>query len=814
MLLSLKWLREFVPYTGGAEELGEKLTMLGLELDELIHPYKELEALVVGHVLECGRHPDADKLSVCKVDVGSEVLDIVCGAPNVARGQYVVVAPVGAALPGGLVIKKAKLRGQPSHGMICSERELGLSDEHSGIMVLEELLPGSTFTPGQAAVEAMNLDTEVLDISITPNRPDCLSVLGLAREAALAWNLPLSLPELDRSGVEATSKALDGLGLEVESGEVAQLYMLQAIEGVKAGKSPAWLRWRLNACGLRSISNIVDVTNYVMLELGQPLHSFDFAKVRGGRVGVALAKEGERLVTLDGQERVLKARDITIRDAEGPIGLGGVMGGANSEIDDASTAVLLESAVFNPSNIRFTSKRLDLPSDAAYRFERGVDQAMTAFALERAALLIARLGGGRMAQKPLSVEPKPLAPPQITLRQGRAEALAGVKFDTSFCHSTLTGLGCKLEPAGQYDGAVWRVTPPSWRGDITREADLIEELARVYGVDRIPETLPRIGRGMDKAGPVQPKHKFFSSVKRWAAGLGLNEAVNYSFVGHKDLDFLGLPQEGRISISNPLSSELDVLRTALAPGLLNTLRNNLAQGEGSLRIFELAAAFHADPESPFGTGVREDATLGIMLYGERFASPWPQQAEDMDYLDLKGFVEHLFAHLHLGAPVFRAAGLPGGAALPWLSPAVEALLDGKALATLGRVRGDLADACHARKDVWLAEIKLDPVYEIWARTQIAFSPLPVYPPVRRDITVIAPLELESGAILAAIAAARPQHMAEAKLVDLYSPKDSKERNLTYRLTFRRPDRTLQDAEVDKERDKVAKSLKDNLPVRI
>lgn len=315
---------------------------------------------------------------------------------------------------------------------------------------------------------------------------------------------------------------------------------------------------------------------------------------------------------------------------------------------------------------------------------------------------------------------------------------------------------------------------------------------------------------MAKAGPEPSRHAFFCGVKRWAAGLGLNEAVNYSFVGHKDLDFLGLPKEKRISIMNPLSSEQDALRTALAPGLLNTLRNNLAQGNSSLRVFEVAAAFTEDPDSAFGTGVREEARLGLMLHGERFASGWPQRAEDIDYLDLKGLVEHLFAHLHLPAPLFRKAQSP----LPWLSPAVEVLLDGRQLGSLGRVKPDLADAYHAKKDVWLAEILLDELYALRSTAAIAFTPLPVYPPVRRDITVIAPPELESDAILAAISAARPQHLAEAKLVDLYTPRAANERNLTYRLTFRNPDRTLQDAEVDKERDKVAKSLMENLPVRI
>lgn len=810
MLLSLNWLREFVPYEGTAEELGDKLTMLGLELDELRRPYKELEELVVGYVQECGRHPDADKLSVCKVDVGTKILDIVCGAPNVAQGQYVVVVPVGATLPGGLKIKKAKLRGQPSNGMICSERELGLSDDHNGIMVLQDLLEGP-FTPGQKATDAMNLDMEVLDIGITPNRPDCLSVLGLAREVAMAYNLPLTLPRLDREGIDMSGKGLEGLKLEVESAEVAPFYQLRAIEGLKTDRSPAWMRWRLNACDLRSISNIVDVTNYVMMELGQPLHSFDFSKVRGGKVRVALAEEGEKLLTLDGQERTLTRRDITIRDAERAIGLGGVMGGENTEIDDQSTSVMLEGAIFNTSSIRHTAKRLNLPSDAAYRFERGVDQGMTAYALERAALLIAKLGGGKLCADALTQELAPIRERNITLRKKRAEKLIGVALDAPFCSQTLTSIGCTVKEAGQDDGAeAWTVIPPSYRSDLEREADLIEELARVYGVDRIPETLPAVTRTMDKASPVLPMHNFLTRVKNWASGLGLNEAVNYSFVGHKDLDFLGVAKEGRVSIMNPLSADLDVLRPVLAPGLLNTLRNNLSHGASGLRIFEVAAGFTVDTENRSDTGVHEEARLGLMVYGDRYSAAWPQKSEDMDYLDAKGFVEHLLAWLNLDGVEFKnSENAPA-----WLKPCVDIFVRNKYAGNIGRVKPEMADAFHARKDVWLAELLLDTLYELSQKIKPGFNPLPVYPQIRRDITVIAPLNMESAVIMAAISSARPDNLEDVQLVDLYVPKDSKERNLTYRLVFRHPGRTLQDAEVDKVRDKVANSLVDKLGVRI
>lgn len=806
MLLSLNWLREFVPYTGTAEDLGAKLTMLGLELDELVRPFADLEELVVGYVEERAQHPDADKLSVCKVNVGTELLDIVCGAPNVEKGQYVVVAPVGATMPGGLKIKKAKLRGQPSNGMICSERELGLSDDHNGIMVLQDLLEGP-FTPGEKAIKALRLDTEVLDIGITPNRADCLSVLGLAREVAMAFDLPLTLPELDYSKIDSSLPVCD-VKLDITNPDLSPVYHLKAVEEVKVGRSPAWLRWRLHACGLRSISNVVDVTNYILMELGQPLHSFDFGKVNGASVQVASAADGEKFTTLDGQERTLSQRDITIRDAKAAIALAGVMGGQNSEITDESKAVLLESAVFNPVNIRHTSKRLDISSDAAYRFERGVDYATSVYALERAAIMICSLAGGKTSKANIGDTFKQWSTPLITLRHKRAESLIGVILAPEFCEKTLTSLGCVVKKLENSSDIVWQVTPPSHRYDLEREADLIEELARVYGVDRIPELVPAVTRPLERAGLPMPRHKFYSKVKRWAAGCGLNEAINYSFVGHKDLDQLGLPPEGRISIMNPLSAELDVLRPMLAPGLLNTLRNNVAQGAAGLRVFELAAAFSADPSSE--TSAKENARLGLLLYGDRYSTAWPRKQEDADYLDIKGFVESFITWLDLPAAEFKMSEQPAA----HLLPCVDVLVRGNCVGQIGRVRPEMAENFHARKDVWLAELDLDALYDMHIKVKTVFKTLDVYPPVRRDITVIAPLALTSADILAAIYAAKPANMVEAYMLDLFRKEGESERNLTYRMVFRHAERTLQDAEVDKARDKTVAALTASLGVRV
>jgi len=386
MLLSLSWLREFVPYEGTAQELGDRLTMLGLELEEIVRPYDAIAPIVVGHVVECVDHPESDHLHICKVDAGQgELLDIVCGAPNVAAGQKVPVALVGTTMPGGLVIKKAKLRGAPSFGMICSERELGLTEDHSGIMVLPD-----SAVPGTRLVDTLELDREVLDISITPNRADCLSVLG---ETALAFNLPLTIPELPLC---EDGPARDLPSVEVSDPELCNLYAGRVIAGVKIAPSPMRIRHRLHAVGVRPISNIVDVTNYILFECGQPLHSFDLDKLRGNRIIVSPAAQGEKIVTLDGQERTLDPRDLCIRDAERAVALAGVMGGQATEIDDASTNVFLESAVFRPGTIRKTSRRLGLSSESSYRFERGIDHKRSIWALDRACAMMVAAAGGKV----------------------------------------------------------------------------------------------------------------------------------------------------------------------------------------------------------------------------------------------------------------------------------------------------------------------------------------------------------------------------------------------------------------------------------
>ncbi len=796
MLLSLSWLREFVPYEGTAEALADRLTMLGLELEEIVHPFKEISSIVVGKVIECTPHPNSDHMHVCKVDAGQgELLPIVCGAPNVAAGQTVPVALVGTVMPGGMVIKKAKLRGEPSHGMICSERELGLSENHEGILILPD-----TLKVGDRLVDALDLDREVLDIDVTPNRADCLSVIGLAREVAVAFNLPMSVPDrpLILSRVDVPHPTI-----EIDDAALCPLYLGRVISSVKIAPSPLAMRCRLHAAGVRAISNVVDVTNYILMECGQPLHSFDLGQIRGGRVIIKTASEGERFTTLDGQERVLCAKDLTIRDTDGAVGLAGVMGGLASEITDRSAAVFLEAAIFHPATIRGTARRLNLHSEASFRFERGVDQNHCRWSLDRACAMMQELAGGIVSDRLCASEPAPFKPAIISYRPARCTWLLGEDPGQKFSRRVLSGLGCSIEEKGE----TWEVTQPSWRPDLTRECDLIEEVARYYGMDRVKPVLPGIERQIDDAGAPETGYAFLDGLRRWCSGIGLNEAINYSFTGNRDLDLLQLPSDDRIQVMNPLSADQDVLRTVLAPGLLHTLSTNMRQGAVSARFFEIARVFHKDAASY--TTVRETPMLGIMLSGRRFDTAWPQKAGELDYLDLKGVCESLLRHLNLPAMSVRLLDEH-----PYYVPCVEIRVSDTVIGHMGRMRPAVADKYEARWPVWMAELNLENLRSLRDAAVFAFQSLPVFPAVRRDVTFLCDPSMQAQTILDAIWQHASPLLVEASMVDLYVPDDKATRNLTFRLTFRHAAKTLKDVEADKERDRLVSLLEKHLGVRV
>lgn len=799
MLLSLKWLREFVPFEGTDEELGDKLTMLGLELEEVIHPFEHMENVVVGHVVECDRHPEAEKLSITKVDVGeAELLPIVCGAPNVAQGQKVAVAKIGAVLPGDFKIKKAKLRGQLSMGMICAEDELGLGDSHAGIMVLDDALE-----VGTPLTEALDLDTVVFDIGVTPNRADCNSVLGLAREAALAFGLELNLPKVNLQ--EAEEKSEDLVTIKVDDPDQCPIYQARVIKDVKIGPAPAWMRYRLIAIGQRPINNMVDISNYAMFELGHPTHAFDMDLLKGDEIRIGQAKDGDTLKTLDDQDRKLIESDLLIWDAERPVALAGVMGGANTEVHDETTNVLLECAVFNPPSVRKTARRLSLPSEASYRFERGVDHGLAQYCCDRVAAFMGEYGGGTVLKGASVAEPKPWKNNHLNFRRERCEKLLGLELTDDFCRTTIKGMGCTID---ETDPADWKIEAPSHRLDLEREVDIFEEIARVYGMDRIPAVLPHVSKSLDAIGKEDTRFSFNMMLKHWGRGIGLREAINYSFVGQDDLDMLGLPTDNRVPVMNPLSEDQNVMRTVLAPGLLQNVRTNVGQNASRLRLFEVAHVFHADAQSE--TTVTEPGRLGLLVYGRLNRERWPWPADDnAGYADLKGTVEHLLQHLGLPEAEYRLAE-----GHSYYEPCVEVVLDKVVIGTMGRVQTEIADHYNARHDVWMGELDTDTLRTQYEALVPGFENLAIYPAVKRDITVIAPMGLSVADITEAISGMKVDLLRDVIMVDLYEPEDEDVRNITVRLTYRHDKKTLKDKEVEKRHKKVVEGLKKTLPVRI
>ncbi|MFO7803203.1 MAG: phenylalanine--tRNA ligase subunit beta [Desulfovermiculus sp.] len=800
MLLSVDWLTEFTPYDGTIEDLAHLLTMLGLEVEEIQYPFAHLDSYVVGRVEDCTAHPNADKLCLCTVDIGSgHTESIVCGAPNIASGQNVVVAPVGAVLPNGQVIKRVRIRGQESAGMILSEQEMELSDDHSGIKVLPE-----QSTPGSPVSQTLGLDRAFFDLGITPNRSDCLSVLGVAREVAAACNLPLHPPQFQL--LESDLETNSVFQVRIDAPDLCPVYQARIIEAFTLGKSPDWMRFRLLGMGIRPINNIVDVTNYVMLELGQPLHAFDRHNISGDMIQVGRAQPKQSFTTLDDQERILGKDDLLIWDREKPIALAGVMGGANSEITAASQDLVLESAVFDPPTVRKTGRRLGLSSESAYRFERGVDQPGSAFALDRATYLINTLAGGHVLRGQVWSEPRPWKAPTIPFRLQRSQDLLALNVDTAFCRRTLANLGCQIQEQNGH----WEIIPPSYRLDLEREIDLIEEIGRVYGLEAIPTTLPRINKPLHEVTePEQDTagYGFMHRIKNWAQGLGLLEVINYSFVGGWELDQLGLSAANRVQVYNPLSSDQDTMRTSLTPGLMRNVRLNADQGNTTCRFFELARIFESDIQSE--TSVREHTRLGLLLTGARHPQTWPFEQIESDYLDLKGIVESLFGYLGLTNCRFLYAYDH-----PFLDPGVRMEHEENQLGFLGRLKPEVARKSHARFPVWIAELDLDVLNRYFRAQKILYRPWAKYPPVHRDMTVIAGAQVTFGQIEELIANQDVQGLLEdIRLVDVYQPEARDERHLTMRMRYRHAHKTLTDKEVDAAHSALGQTLTSLLPVR-
>ncbi len=779
MLVSLNWLKDYVDVALGAEELAHGLTMAGLEVSRVERVGEGLGDVVVAQLLERGQHPNADRLSRCRVTDGSETYDIVCGATNMAAGDRVALARVGAVLPGGFKIQKAKIRGQASFGMMCSERELGLSQEHEGILILPPDLP-----LGQPVAEALGYPDALLEVEITPNRADCLSVVGVAREVAAltGGELRVPRPRVPDAGPAVAAET----SVEILAPDLCHRYAARVIRGVTIGPSPAWLRRRLLAAGVRSINNVVDVTNYVLLELGHPLHAFDLNRLAGGRIVVQRATDGEVFTTLDGQERRLGRDTLVICDAERPVAVAGVMGGLNSEVGADTVDLLLESAYFLPEGIRRTSRALGLRTEASYRFERGTDVEGLIRALDRAAELIASLAGGTVAAGIWDAYPTPHPKRRVGLRTAAIHRVLGVEVGADEAGARLTALGMTVRAR---DGEALEVEIPTHRVDVEREIDLIEEVARLGGYDAIPATLPGAAVG---SSPLPAAVVRGDAARDALVSSGLYEAVTLSFGDPRDDQRLGggAADAPKVVVQNPLSRELGILRTSLLPGLLRVAGLNVRRQAGDVRLFEVGRTFHPVAGQPLPREVQRAAAV---LVGSRAPlGPWAK-AEPVDFFDAKGVLVDALARLGVRDVAFEPT-----ADLPWLHPGRGARVraGNRDLGWLGQVRGERAEAFELELPAVAFELDLEAV-GAGATGPAPWRALPRYPAVERDLALVVERAVPVQAVLDAVAAVGSPLVRSVVLFDAFEGGriPAGQVSLAFRVTLRSDERTLTEGDI-------------------
>ncbi len=780
MRVSLQWLSDYVDLVVDAEELADRLTNAGTSVESVERVTGGWDGCVVGRVLEVFPHPRADRLSVCRVDVGGEVKEIVCGAPNVRAGMLSPVALPGARIADGKLVGEAEIRGVRSWGMLLSEKELGISDDAEGVMVLEEGME-----PGTDLHLALGLEDTVLILEITPNRPDCLSMLGIAREVAALTGQALRRPRIQV--YEEGPPAEEEVRVEILDEEKCSRYVARLIDEVKVGPSPWWMRKRLRAAGIRPISNVVDVTNYVMLEMGQPLHAFDYHLLKEGHIIVRRAEPGDRLVTLDGVKRDLHPEDLLICDPGGPVALAGVMGGELSEVSSRTSKVLLESAHFEPSGIMRTSRRHDLSSEASYRFERGVDPDGCLPAADRAAGLIAELAGGKVRPGAVDVRARSVAPRRLELRVERAGRLIGITLNKEEASRILESL--ELKVVGISEDRL-RVEVPTFRPDLEREIDLVEELARIYGYQRIPATLPRTSHNV---GFLTREQRLRREIARVMAGCGLHEAITVSFVPGWWLEVLDperrhLPPQP-LRLRNPLSEEASMLRPSLLPGLLEAVRFNLNRRLVDVHLFEMGRVFlplegRKLPQEPL--------RLGAVLTGRWLPKPWDGEAQDCDFYTMKGILEVLMRTLHV-----EDWELESGEGPPFLHPMRRGtvMLEGKEAGYMGTLHPRVAENLDI-PGAEVMEVEVAALVEA-AKDLPPFKEIPRFPSVQVDLALVVDEEVPAAEVERVIRSAGGDLLREVRLFDLYRGAQigKGEKSLAYSLVFYSLERTLREDEV-------------------
>ncbi|MDZ7318032.1 MAG: phenylalanine--tRNA ligase subunit beta [candidate division KSB1 bacterium] len=793
MKVTIDWLKKYVDFPQSPQELAQRLTTVGLEVGNVTETQFQFDGIVIGQIEAIQSHPTQETLTICRVNLGQEKLDLVCGAPNVAVGLKVPVAKIGSRLPENQTVKSARIHGVESPGMICSEAELGLSHQADIVM---ELPAGAPI--GSSLKEFLGHGETVLDIDLTTNRPDCLGVIGVAREIGAINGVPIHKPPLqlhESAGLNIS----DVIEIEVKHPSSCPRYTARYIDGITVGPSPRWLIEKLEAVGLRTINNVVDVTNFVMMETGQPLHAFDYDLLAGQKIVVRHARTGEKFVTLDGKEHTLSDQTLLICDAEKPVALAGVMGGLNSEITAATRRVLLESAYFAPSNIRKTSKTLGITTDSSQRFERGVDINGLRYALDRAAQLIAELAGGAIATGVVDRYPQPVPPRTISLRVQRVQHLLGALIPTAEIEAILRRLEFKV----QRNDDLLTVEVPTFRVDIEREVDLIEEVVRLYGFDRIQEnrlsTIPLLTAE-------NRREKFNNLLREIMTGLGYHEVITLSLLNHKWAQ--PFSPASCVQIKNPISEDLDTLRPSLVPGLLSTVKWNKNRLVNDQKLFEIGNIFYWD--QPAQSRHCEQARIGLVLIGQNRFNHWLEKPRGATFYDLKGDVFSFLEKLK-----FTKCALERSQRAFLDNRSLEIVLNNASIGFVGALSQEILARLDVKNDIFVAELDYEALWQgyEWDRK---FQPIPKYPPIKRDLALLIDLEYPVAVVEQAIWEAGANYLKSVQLFDFYRGQQvaAGKKSLAFSLTFYSLDRTLTEREVDADISQILEFLKSRLMAQL
>ncbi len=802
MKVSLSWLTDYIDIDRDITDLADALTMAGLEVEGITDRYAYLTGVVVGRVVEITPHPHADKLVLCKVDTGDGQKSIVCGATNMKETDLVPVALPGTQLPGTGPIQAGPIRGEISEGMLCSPAELALGADASGIFILP-----ATLTPGSPLSSALNLSDPVIEFDLTPNRPDCLNIIGVAREVAAITGNALRLPDIKLS--EGSVSIDDLCSVTIRAPYHCPRYAARIVSELQVQPSPFWLQDRLNSVGLRAINNVVDVTNFVLMEMGQPLHAFDFDRLSEGRIVVDTAGKDQVFTTLDGIERKLPDEALMICDGRGPVALAGIMGGLESEIEDDTRNVLIESAYFRPTSIRRTAKRLGLSTESSYRFERGIDPQGVIRAADRAAQLICDLAGGQTARGVVDNYPREIPDTEIELSIEAANRLLGTQFQQETISDYLNRVELNSVPI---DKDRLKVTPPSFRVDLERPQDLMEEVARLSGYNNIATTHP----ANQMVGGKQNRNlQIRRRVKQILSGCGFSEIITYSFIGSDACDKLLLADSDdrrqMVSILNPLTEAQDVMRTSLLPGLFGAMLQNTTQQNPNLRLYEVGKTFFHYTQQALPT---EREMVSALWTGCRQERTWYTKEEKVDFYDIKGIVEALAGALNIGKLRFT---VPAGPRYPYYQAGAVAEVSAqeKALGVVGRVAPKVLKHFELRQDTFCFELDFEALTGLVALRSRA-RPISRFPSTTRDIALIIDDQIQVQAVLDLIESQDLDLIENVRIFDVYkgAPVPDDKKSIALRLTYCSHERSLTDEEVNKVHETITRKILDRFKAEL